>query len=313
MSPYGALLLGALFASQLTGITIAQTVLYFKLFPDDDKLKKTLVIVVWILDIVHTVFIWKGMWFYFVDNFGDISKLQVIPLTGIFTAITTMLAHFFYVSRIFRRMFSFNNMHLSYVSSVSQRKYWLVIPILIFAVCRVAVGCVTSGQMFRLKGFPEFISRYLWLLSFGLALSCIVDMLIMTSMFALLWQSRKHSKTSLVDALLLHSLEIGSLTGCATIVTIVIWLVLTDKVVFLGLYFIIAKFYANSLLAALNARYQLRRTRIMESSQSWQNWRLGTRFLANDKEIALPPTRIDPTNIGPDTVGHAPVPLQPLP
>ncbi|KAM6492026.1 hypothetical protein JOM56_011750 [Amanita muscaria] len=298
MNPYGALLLGALFASQLTGITIAQTVLYFKLFPDDDKLKKTLVIVVWILDIVHTVFIWKGMWFYFVDNFGDISKLQVIPtsiaLTGIFTAITTMLAHFFYVSRIFR---------------LSQRKYWLVIPILVFAVCRVAVGSVTSGQMFRLKGFPEFISRYLWLLSFGLALSCIVDVLIMTSMFALLWQSRKHSKTSLVDALLLYSLEIGSLTGCATIVTIIIWLVLTDKVVFLGLYFIIAKFYANSLLAALNARYQLRRTGIMESSQSWQNWRLGTRFLANDKEIALPPTRIDPTNIGPDTAGHAPVPL----
>lgn len=201
-----------------------------------------------------------------------------------------MLAHFFYVSRIFR---------------LSQRNYWLAIPILVFAVCRVAVGSVTSGEMFRLQNFPEFTSQYLWLLSFGLALSCIVDVLIMTSMFALLWQSRKHSKTSLVDALLLYSLEIGSLTGCATIVTIVIWLVLTDKVVFLGLYFVIAKFYANSLLAALNARYQLRRTRIMESSQNWQNWRLGTRFLANDKEIALPPVRIDPTNnsqlIGPTT------------
>jgi len=254
---YGALLLGALFAAFLSGATTVQTIVYLKLYPEDRRLTKGLVTVIWILDVTHSALTWVGLWTYLISNFGDSSKIDTIPLpiclTIIFTAILTLLVHLYYVQRIF---------HLS------KRKYWLCIPIVVLAVCRVCSACATSAEMIRLGTFTKFRSEVRWLFSLGLSLSSAVDVIITLSLFILLYMSRSKSLSlnSVIDSLILYTFEIGSLTGFATIVSMICWLAVKNTLIFMGLHFIIAKLYANSFMASLNTRHQLRKAHARTNS-----------------------------------------------
>jgi hypothetical protein len=120
----------------------------------------------------------------------------------------------------------------------------------------------------RYGNFAVFRQHYEWLWSLGLALSTTVDVLITCSLFTLLWLSRSRSLSlnGVLDSLIVYTLELGSLTGFATIIAMICWLVYKNNLVFLGLYFVIAKLYANSMLASLNMRDGLRRTHAKNSS-----------------------------------------------
>ncbi|KIL71193.1 hypothetical protein M378DRAFT_6028 [Amanita muscaria Koide BX008] len=270
---YGALLLGALFASFFSGVTTVQTIAYFKLFPKDSRYLKTLVISVWYdnlhdsfnvldpsfrtLDIVHSSLIWHGLWTWFISQYGDKDSIMDIPLsasvTVIFTAIPTLLVHSYYVQRIFR---------------LSGRNYWLSSPILFLAVCRVCSACACSAEMIRSGNFVTFRQNYQWLFSLGLALSTAVDVLITSILFTLLWMSRSRSLSlhGVLDSLILYTLELGSLTGFTTIIAMICWLASKNNLIFLGLYFVIAKLYANSMMASLNMREGLRRSHAKNAS-----------------------------------------------
>ncbi|KAF8346133.1 hypothetical protein F5887DRAFT_124163 [Amanita rubescens] len=254
---FGALLLGALFGSFLSGATTVQTIVYLKLYPEDHPFTKGLVTVIWMLDVTHTALTWGGIWTYLISDFGDADKINTIPLavslTIIFTAILTILVHFYYVHRIF---------HLS------RRKYWLCLPIVVLAVCRLCSACSTSAEMIRLGTFTRFKSEFRWLFSLGLSLSSAVDVIITLSLFTLLYMSRSKSLSlnNVIDSLILYTFEIGSLTGFATIVSMICWLAVKDTLIFMGLHFIIAKLYANSFLASLNTRHQLRQAHARTNS-----------------------------------------------
>jgi len=53
---------------------------------------------------------------------------------------------------------------------------------------------------------------------------------------------------------MLYTFENCALTTVITIATLICWLVMHHNLIFMGLHFIICKFYANSLLATLNQR-----------------------------------------------------------
>jgi len=122
--------------------------------------------------------------------------------------------------------------------------------------------------MIRLKNFILFRHEFMWLWSLGLALSSTVDVLITCSLFILLWKSRSRSLSlnGVIDSLILYTLELGSLTAIATIIAMVLWLAQPHNMIFLGLYFAIAKLYCNSMLASLNTREELRRVHAKQSS-----------------------------------------------
>ncbi|KAF8346135.1 hypothetical protein F5887DRAFT_962847 [Amanita rubescens] len=254
---YGALLLGTMFASFLSGGTTVQTIVYLKLFPEDNSFTKGLVTAIWALDISHTALIWYGAWIFLIQYFGDTSKITTIPLcialTIIFTAVLTLLVYFHYIQRIYQ---------------LSKGNIWICVPIVVLAMFRVGSACATSAEMIRFNTLPAFRSRYAWLFSLGLAISAVVDIIITITLFTLLYMSRSKSLSlnSVIDSLILYTFEIGSLTGAATIVAMVFWLAVTDNLIFLGLHFIISKLYANSLMASLNARLKLRQTHARSTS-----------------------------------------------
>ncbi|KAF8971862.1 hypothetical protein BDZ97DRAFT_1149934 [Flammula alnicola] len=252
---YGALLLGALVASGLSGVFGVQCLIYFKCYPKDKKGLKGLVLFAWSLELIHTGLVWASIWSYFIKHFGEphyIDHIQsTIALSVVLTlsqATLTFLAHCLFAHRIY---------HLS------EQNLYLTLPVIVLAFGRLAAASVSGGEMIYLESYALFRKHFLWLFSLGLGLSSAVDILVTLSLFLLLRKSRRESIRlhPLIDALILYTFEIGSLTSIATVISLLCWTVLNNSLVFLGLHFVIGKLYANSLLATLNSRRELRRAR----------------------------------------------------
>ncbi|KAJ2913664.1 hypothetical protein MD484_g6764, partial [Candolleomyces efflorescens] len=170
------------------------------------------------------------------------------------TAILTFLVHCFFAQRIFR---------------LSRKNYFLTVPIVSRVVLplsslyvteassrrRVAASAsVTTGEMIALGSFTEFKRRFTWIFTLGLSLSTAVDILITGCLFLLLQTNRTSSKllnsdlNALIDSLIMYTFETGAMTCAATIVAMVLWVVMPHNLIFMGLHFVIGKFYANSYL-----------------------------------------------------------------
>ncbi|KAK0437621.1 hypothetical protein EV421DRAFT_1005243 [Armillaria borealis] len=244
---YGAVTIGALSASLLSGAVAIQTILYYKLYPSDSIRVKILVFAIWLLDVFHTCFVWVSLWDMIVSHYGSLDIIPwSIPVTIVITAVLTFLVHCFFAYRIFM---------------LSKRNWFLTCPILILAAFRLASACVTTSEMLRLKTYSAFKQDFRWVFTLGLALSSAVDILITGSLFGLLHTSRSDAENlkPIIDSLILYTFETGSLTCAATIVDMICWITMSSNLIFMGLHFVIGKLYANSLLVTLNTRRGLRR------------------------------------------------------
>lgn len=262
---FGALLLGGLASSLLSGYAGMQSILYFKLYPEDSRRKKGLVVTVWFLDSLHTALVWSVLWSYLIDDFGNAGGIDVIrnnlAMTGLFTAILSSFVQLFLVHRIFM---------------LSRRNYFLTLPIVVLVVFRVVSAAMTSGYMIKLRKFSVFIHTIGWNFTTGVALSSFIDVSISVCLIFLLWTSRTGQPRSnaTIDSLIRYTFETGSLTCVGTFATLLCWLILPTNLIFLGMHFMICKLYANSLLVILNVRKQIR-----EVNSSSGETSLGVRVL----------------------------------
>jgi len=249
---FGALLIGGLFASMLSGFVIIQVVVYFKMYQSDHTRLKVLVLTVWFLDTCHTICIWLSLWSYFIDYYGILPHINDIhwslALSVLFPAFLTLLVHIFFAQRIFM---------------LSKRNYILTIPIVVLAILRLVSACVTTSFMLRLRTFATFKADVKFIFTTGLALSTTVDVIITASLFVLLQSSRTGAATldAVIDALIRYTFETSTLTCAGTIASMLCWIIIPNNLIFMGLHFVIGKLYANSLLVTLNTRESIRRAR----------------------------------------------------
>ncbi|KAF9067890.1 hypothetical protein BDP27DRAFT_1328217 [Rhodocollybia butyracea] len=243
----GAVIIGFPLAAMFSGLLIAQCIIYFRsVKPTDTWRMVCLVCVFLFMDLLHLILLWDATWEWFIVGRGK-SPDHIPPAMGlsvVVTGISTFFAHSVYSHRIFR---------------FSRRNYWLTTPIMVFAALRVVAATVSTVYMVRLQSFEEFRSQTGWVFSTGLALSCAVDILISGVMTLILKQNQTNSLTldSVISSLVLYTLETGSITAVATIASCITWACMKN-LIFLALHFIIAKLYANSVLAMLNSRQSLR-------------------------------------------------------
>ncbi|KAK0470990.1 hypothetical protein IW261DRAFT_1612324 [Armillaria novae-zelandiae] len=278
---YGAVTIGALSASLLSGAVAIQTILYYKLYPSDSIRVKTLVFAVWLLDLSHTCFVWVSLWDMIISHYGSLDIIPwSIPVTIVITAVLTFLVHCFFAYRIFMRSSPpLCSTCRQLISAVSKRNWFLTCPILILAAFRLASACVTTSEMLRLKTYSAFKADFRWVFTLGLALSSAVDILITGSLFGLLRTSRSDAENlkAVIDSLILYTFETGSLTCAATIIDMICWITMSSNLIFMGLHFVIGKLYANSLLVTLNTRRGLRR------GQSYSAGRMGSAILLDSR------------------------------
>jgi len=245
--------LGIMFSGGL----VVQCILYFRSARSRNTWRmSSVVIILIVLDLLHDILLWASAWQWCITERGLRPDFIPIPLAlaMLVTAITTFIAHAVYWWRIFR--FSGHN-------------YWISLPIIFLAVLRVVASIGTTMEMIVLQSFGEFRSKIAWVFSVGLALSSTVDLSIAGVMMIILRKSRKRSLSlnSVIDSLVIWTFETGSVTAIVTIASLICWLVM-DNLIFLSLHFVIAKLYANSVVAMLNYRESLNQQQAAISSRS---------------------------------------------
>ncbi|RPD54052.1 hypothetical protein L227DRAFT_512303 [Lentinus tigrinus ALCF2SS1-6] len=245
----GALILGGMVCTGLTGVVAMQTTLYFRLFSKDSwsaKMKvrgRPALISMIVLDLLHTFMVATANYMYFVSNFGE--------------SDVTDNAFCFFVFRLFK---------------LSKGNYWITAPIVSPSLHRHVLP-----RRIRLGSFYEFGVHYRWVFTLGLVLSCVVDFLITSGLCFYLRRSRTGTGRfdHILDSVTLYTVENGLLTSVTTVVSLIFWLAKPHVLVYLGLHFAISKLYANSFLASMNARKILR---AQSESQSGSGHRLPVIF-----------------------------------
>ncbi|KAH6910971.1 hypothetical protein BKA70DRAFT_1423730 [Coprinopsis sp. MPI-PUGE-AT-0042] len=216
---FGALLLGASTAFGLSGIVTIQCVVYYKQYPRDSSKKKTVVL----LGIAYG------------GHNGPTDSASALLLCREDPAL--------------------------------QNNWIITAPIVVLAFLRLGSATITTANMIRLKHLSTFLDSHFSrsLFTTGLSLSAAIDVLITGWLCYFLREVRSriggpHSTMMIrmVDTLTLYTLENGLLTCFAAIASLICWLTMPHNLIFMGLHFVISKLYANSLLASLNMRNDLR-------------------------------------------------------
>ncbi|OBZ78971.1 DNA-directed RNA polymerases I, II, and III subunit RPABC3 [Grifola frondosa] len=285
-SSVGAILVGSLVATFLSGIVTMQTLFYFRLYPDDTLRFKAIALVVWSLDILHTIMAIAANWDGLIMKWGDESAFDYIPwmigATVVITAIVTFIVQCFFAYRVF---------------TVSRRNVFITIPIAVLAFLRLVAASASTYEMIRLESYAAFVRLYGWVFTLGLSLSSALDVLVTASLCYFLKRSRTglSSMDYIVNALTLYTIENGMLTCITTIITLICWIAMPHNLVFLAFHLTITKLYANSLLATLNARRSLRITKLSRQTMGSMPvmFTHGTfdsdRYLPRTEDVAMSP------------------------
>ncbi|KAJ7460987.1 hypothetical protein B0H11DRAFT_2241964 [Mycena galericulata] len=230
---------------RLSAILGFQTFLYFQIFPSDQFRYKALVGWIWITDAVHTILICTAIWEFAINNFGNSGVVDTIfptlAATVAITAITTLSVNIFYGWRIHK---------------MSRHNWWLTGPIALLCVARVALAFTTTVEMILTKKFSVFAAGFKLLLTCGLAVSALTDIVVSAARYYYLRSLKQGYMLTqeVVDAVVVFTINDGCLTCGVVIASIACLLRMPNNFVWLGIYFTIAKFYSNSVLATLNLR-----------------------------------------------------------
>ncbi|EIW78134.1 hypothetical protein CONPUDRAFT_145480 [Coniophora puteana RWD-64-598 SS2] len=201
---YGSLLVGGFVAFALSGCVSMQYAVYLRLYPEEERFTKSLVALIWILDIVHSVFICIAVWDSLITNYGDPSMIDIIPWsispTVELTAVVTFLVQSFYAFRMYK---------------LSRRKLWLGAPVAVLALFRLVAASISTAEMAHLRSYEKFRRPWpSWMFTLGLSLSAGVDVIITSSLYYFLRRSRSQiSDTNhVIDTLTRYALETGTAT-----------------------------------------------------------------------------------------------------
>ncbi|KAL5512599.1 hypothetical protein ACEPAG_3252 [Sanghuangporus baumii] len=248
---FGAMFIGCVISVYLCGIGILQTYQYLRHYREkDSKIIVSVVFAVWILDFIHTILVCQGIWSYLILNWGNLDVLDqlnwTIAASIIVTGLVTYIVQLFFTYRVWR---------------FSKHNIYLTMFIICMATARLASALATGIQMIRLGRFSAFVNGFRWLFTFGLALSCVIEILLTSSLCYYLQVNRSGHSTmdEIIHKLLIYSISNGILTTLGSFLAMLFAVIKSRSFLFIALHFIISKCYVNSLLATLNSRDALRK------------------------------------------------------
>ncbi|KAK0488414.1 hypothetical protein IW261DRAFT_1602347 [Armillaria novae-zelandiae] len=267
----GAIYVGATIAAVFYGITILQTVIYYKLYPDDPWIFRYAVAVLWILDTLHVILTTHALYFYMIESFGDFLALFSIiwsfPLQLLVGMLIVVGVQALYAVRIWKL----------------GRRIHMVIPWSIFFAVAASLGTgiyaiydtYGLGLLLLFVSYANPVARYTLTTAFGIptiSTSIYVvfstlagaDFCIAGTMCYYLDKGTSmsfSSTTKIVVGLMRLAVISGLATSACSLLTLVAFIAWPKTLIFIAIHFILPKLYINSMLAMLNARNVQRRKR----------------------------------------------------
>jgi len=245
---FGAAYIGSMISMGLYGLTSLQSYLYYAYYPKDSSSLKLLVAILWALESLQVALVCHAMYYYLVVNYANPSALGA----GVWSLYASLLCNLI-ISSIAQSFFAIRVHILS-------RKYWLTLCIFFFIVAHIAFGLETVTEMFIYKDLNK-----LPLITFTAALpfavtAVIPDVLVTICLCYFLNNGRSgfRGTNALINQLIIYAINRCLLTSIVAIIEVILFAVLPGSFFFLAVDFCIGKLYANSLLATLNTRKNLR-------------------------------------------------------
>ncbi|KAJ7052242.1 hypothetical protein C8F01DRAFT_625760 [Mycena amicta] len=247
---FGALLIGGLASTLLFGVTSGQFYFYYTHFPEDAVIK-AMVSFVWLAEATHVGCVFHTLYTWLVTDYGHPESLLERPphsflaftfLAGIITACVQV----FFSYRI-------------YVLSRS-----IIIPCLAYTLSfgRFIISMVVFSITLSTPSIGEFITRWNKLSVTIWSLSAAEDIIITVTLVSLLrmQRGRMHHDhtTALLDKIIMWTIETGVLTSTFSLAQLVCFHVMPGNFVWVALFIVQARLFANSLFASFNSRFILR-------------------------------------------------------
>jgi len=273
-STYGYTFIGLVISILLFGITVCQTWIYFWQYAKRDaKPLQIFVLVILVLDTLHTILCIYSMYWYLILNFGNVENLAYNMWAMNFqvdvNGLVDYLVQLFYARRV-------------YVVSNSR-----IIPAIIVLL---GTNCFAFGLVFTIKAAAlKAWSRYTSLIAItciGLGSGLVADILIAFSMCWSLYHKRTgFARTdSIIMTLMSYSINSGVLTCLLTTGVLITFSTNTSAMLWQSFFWPMGKIYANSLLAMLNSRDHVRErstTDQAENAFSLSSFRVAQRGTVN--------------------------------
>ncbi|KAI6021793.1 hypothetical protein BKA83DRAFT_408923 [Pisolithus microcarpus] len=253
---WGASFIGGIVTAVLYGITTLQTYLYFMNYPNDDVPTKLFVAAIWALDTTHVTLMCHALYYYLVSSYGVTTSLAY-GVWSLFASVAVNLT----IACAVQAFFTVKIFYLC-----RPRLRWIVtVPIIITVLLHLGFGIETVVLMFIKKQLSSLSQlTYYAITPFGAAL-VVSDIFIAVALCLLLRENSSLTvfprTKQLLNILMIYAINRCLLTSLVAIAEVVLWAVNPENSWFMAVDFTIGKLYANSLLASLNSRNFVRRSR----------------------------------------------------
>ncbi|EJF59164.1 hypothetical protein DICSQDRAFT_138746 [Dichomitus squalens LYAD-421 SS1] len=247
-STFGAVLIGTSLGLTLYGMVVHQCYRYFGTYRNDSSWIKVLVSAILVFETFHVVSSMHICYHYLVTKYSNgealLSGVWSIDLLSAISGIIIISAQSFFAARVFL---------------LGGRRYRVLVTIaMILLAGELGFFFAATVKAFTFPSFSDF-QRYTWLVSAGAALACAADALL-TGVLVNLLRS-KHTGVErldqIMDRLIKYTINTGLLTSVVNLLSLVFSVLLPSKLIYVAFGIVATKLYANSLLAALNARSSL--------------------------------------------------------
>ncbi|KAJ7696076.1 hypothetical protein B0H17DRAFT_417550 [Mycena rosella] len=262
-STFGSAFIGLVVSAILYGVTILQTYLYYRNYPEDSKILKWMVAILWIFDTVHLALCTVAVYWVLVLNFNNPAVLETttwsMNVQTDFNGLIGLIVECFYCRRVWIGWIVCTLFYGTDVGFIQvSRNIYLTLVILVLSLIHFALGIVFTVGSFETS--RSQFSSLIWVTSAGLGSSAAADMLIGISLCYYLSKNRTgFSRTdNLISTLMKYSLTTGFLTGIVACLVVITFATMPNNFVYLAFVFLQSKCYVNSVLAALNSRESLR-------------------------------------------------------
>ncbi|KIJ43420.1 hypothetical protein M422DRAFT_779791 [Sphaerobolus stellatus SS14] len=259
----GSMEIGLVISSVLFGILICQSYAYYQRYSHDPLLLRIFVATLVIIDGIHTAFIAHAVYHYTVINYAKPTALSFnewsLTIQVPVTTLVGCLAQCFFAGRIYivgRNIYAtigvistslsaFGTEHIFFSS------FWVLTPNLISE----AFSIVVAQKLFATK-LTSRLHELIWAMITSLALDAACDLMIVVTLCYYLNRRRSGFKSTetLINKLIMWTINTGLLTSVVAVVDLICVVSMQDNLVYAGVFFIVSKLYANSVLASLNLR-----------------------------------------------------------
>jgi len=237
------------------GVLCAQVWRYYRLsFHKVDKFYKFFVAIVWLLETTDQAFIGHCVYFYTVTNFTNPLVLLVGKPPWTLILQVTIGAS---VGTMVKTAFSLR------VWRLSNHNIVLTIFLLLMTFAQMGIAIWYTVTCFTFTTLGD-LSKGKTIGSLALGAGVITDISIAFSLCFYLQKLRTEFSRSnaLVRSLTVHAVDTGILTSAFSLTTLILYNINPNNFIFISCYFLVAKLYSTTFLAAMNARQSVAQGRM---------------------------------------------------